>query len=93
MRLCLATFDLHLPGCQSLKEKRRIVKGLIESLRSRMNVSVAEVDYLEKWQRAAVAVAWISAVSAGADGYFAEIDRFIAGRPGVESIGVERVEY
>ena len=43
--------ELYLPGCGSLKEKRMILKGLKERIRNQLNVSVAEVDYLDKWQR------------------------------------------
>jgi uncharacterized protein YlxP (DUF503 family) len=43
--------ELYLPGCGSLKEKRMILKGLKERIRNQLNISVAEVDYLDKWQR------------------------------------------
>ena len=43
--------ELVLPGCGSLKEKRMILKGLKDRIRNQLNVSVAEVDYLDKWQR------------------------------------------
>jgi uncharacterized protein YlxP (DUF503 family) len=60
--LCL--FDLRIPGVTSLKEKRHVVKTLMASLRQKFNVSVAEVDHHDLWQRATVGV---SAV--GAEGY------------------------
>jgi len=57
-------FDLRIPGVTSLKEKRHVVKTLTGSLRAKFNVSVAEVDHQDLWQRTAIAV---SAV--GAEGY------------------------
>ena len=53
------TFRLH--GNQSLKDKRRVVKSLIEKSRNRFNVSVAEVADQDLHQRATIAVAGVSA--------------------------------
>lgn len=47
----------YLPGVHSLKEKRRIVKGLKDRLHARFNVSVAEVDHNDVWQTAEIGVA------------------------------------
>jgi uncharacterized protein YlxP (DUF503 family) len=57
--------ELYLPHCHSLKEKRRIVKGTADRLRSRFKVSVAELDHQDIWQRGrlgAVAIASSSVV-------------------------------
>ncbi|MDH5508714.1 MAG: DUF503 domain-containing protein [Anaerolineae bacterium] len=51
---------LHIPGCASLKEKRRRLKPLLARLRREFNVSAAEVDHLDVWQDAAVLCAWVS---------------------------------
>jgi len=55
------TFRLH--GNQSLKEKRKVVKSLVEKSRHRFNVSVAEVADQNLHQRATIGVAVI-----GSDG-------------------------
>jgi uncharacterized protein YlxP (DUF503 family) len=49
--------ELHIPQSQSLKAKRKVVKSLRERLKHRFNASVAEVGYMEKWQRAQLALA------------------------------------
>ena len=59
-RVALGTVELHLPAVGSLKEKRHILKGLKEKVRHRFEVSVAEVDYHDSWQRATLAVACVS---------------------------------
>lgn len=56
-----ATFRLH--GNQSLKEKRKVVKSLVDKSRHRFNVSVAEVADQDVHQRAIIGVAVI-----GSDG-------------------------
>ena len=54
--ISLLTIELTIPWARSLKDKRSAVRGLKDRLRSRFNASVAEVDYLDKWQRAVLAV-------------------------------------
>lgn len=55
--LGLLTLEFHFPECASLKEKRRIVRGYVESVRSRLHLSIAEVGHHELHQRAVIAVA------------------------------------
>jgi uncharacterized protein YlxP (DUF503 family) len=51
------TFELHLPGARSLKDKRQIVRSLKERLRSRHNVAVSELEeHADLWQRATLAI-------------------------------------
>ena len=89
MLVALGRFDLRIPACGSLKEKRHVVKTLTSAIRSKFNVSVAEVDHQELWQRTALAVA----VAAG-EGYHAkrvlhEVERLVERWGDVELIDVE----
>lgn len=52
--------ELALPGNGCLKGKRRVIKSLVDRLRHRFNVSVAEVGHQDAHQRAALAVACVS---------------------------------
>jgi len=56
--LCNIRLILHEP-C-SLKEKRHVIKSIIERLKSRFNISVAETGLNDKWQSAEIAVACVS---------------------------------
>ncbi len=60
MLVAVTRFDLRIPGCGSLKEKRHVVKTLIASLRGKFNVAVAEVDHHDLWQRARLTVACVA---------------------------------
>ena len=60
-RVALGMVELHLPEIGSLKGKRHVLKGLKEKVRARFEVSVAEVDHQDVWQRATLAVAYVSA--------------------------------
>lgn len=52
--------DLNLPGINSLKEKRKIIKSLTARLRNRFNVSIAEVDFNDNLRSAQLGVAVVS---------------------------------
>jgi uncharacterized protein YlxP (DUF503 family) len=70
-------FDLRVPGCASLKAKRHVVKSLSAALRSTFNVSVAEVDHHELWQRTAIAVAAVDREQYHARKVMHEVERFV----------------
>ena len=59
-RVAVGTVELHLPDVGSLKGKRHALKGLKEKLRHRFELSVAEVDHQDLWQRATLALAYVS---------------------------------
>lgn len=63
--IALLTLDIHIPHAHSLKDKRMILRSLKDRLRTKFNVSVAEVDHQDLWQRAKV-----SAVTVGSDEIF-----------------------
>lgn len=52
-----ATAGLLIEGAQSLKDRRQVVRSLVERLRHRFNVSVCEVDAQVVWQRATLGIA------------------------------------
>lgn len=60
----LLTIHLHLPGCASLKEKRRRLKPLLSQLHKRFNVSVAEMERQDMWQESVIACALVNADAA-----------------------------
>lgn len=56
----LLTLDLHIPEANSLKSKRKVLKSLIERIKNKFNVSVAEVDSQNLWQRSVIGIAYVS---------------------------------
>ena len=60
MNVGLCIVEFHLTAAHSLKEKRRVIRKLKELLRGRFNVSVAEIDHQELWQRATLGIVAIS---------------------------------
>lgn len=60
VRVALGLVELHLNEATSLKDKRRVLKGMKDRVKNRFNVSVAEVDHENLWQRATLAVACVA---------------------------------
>jgi len=56
----LLTAHLYFQGIGSLKEKRSIIKGLTGRLKSRFNISVAEVEHQDSKTSAVIAIAIVS---------------------------------
>ncbi len=75
------SWELHLAGCQTLKDKRRILKSLKDRLHRQFNVSAAEVDHQDSWQRAALACSVVTTERRHAEEVLASCDRLIAGEP------------
>jgi len=53
-------FELYIPASSSLKEKRFVIQSLKDRIRSRFNVSIAELDGSETWQRSLLGIAMVS---------------------------------
>ncbi|MGH9360387.1 MAG: DUF503 domain-containing protein [Thermoanaerobaculia bacterium] len=60
----VAIFELHIPSSRGLKDKRRVVKALIERLHHRYRLSIVESDFHDLHQRAEIGLAAV-AVSEG----------------------------
>ena len=76
-RVAVGTVELHLPGVGSLKDKRHVLKGVKEKVRQRFEVSVAEVNHQDTWQRATLAVAYVSGDSRHANAVVSKALDFI----------------
>jgi len=56
----IMTVELSLGDVFSLKEKRHIVKSVIDRIKNRFNVSIAEIDMLDVKRRAVIGMACVS---------------------------------
>ena len=83
-------FDLHLPACHSLKEKRAVITPILEGCRRRYAVAAAEVDFQDKWQRAALGVAAVASSPKHVDEVLDAVERFVWSFPEVEVVESER---
>ncbi|HUR32434.1 MAG TPA: DUF503 domain-containing protein [Vicinamibacterales bacterium] len=90
MVVALLTLELFIPGAQSLKDKRMVLRRIKDRVR-KFNIAVSEVEHQDLWQRAALAVVTVSTDQAHADRELAavadEIERVEPGlitRTGIE---------
>ena len=81
------TLELRLENSHSLKDKRHVVQGLKDRLRNRFNVAVAEIEYQDLWQRAAVAVVTVSPDRAYAEKLLRSVEDDAAALLGPDLVG------
>ena len=72
-----------------MKAKRAAIRPIVDGLRHRFRISVAEVDHQDQWQRAAIAVAAVAGSERHVRELLDAVERFVAGAPDVELIGCE----
>ena len=87
------SWDLSLPECLSLKDKRRVVKSLKDRLRKRFNVSVAETAYQDAWSRAELSVALVASDGRYAESVLSKVDRMLEGESRVVILSSKREFY
>jgi hypothetical protein len=77
MTVGILVFELEIFGAQSLKEKRFILKGLLDRLPNQFNVSVAEVGHQDLWQRSEIAVVTVSSSRKVVEATLEKVDRAV----------------
>ena len=71
------TWELMLPGCSSLKEKRSVIRSLRDRLRAKFNVSVAETAYQDVHTRAQLSIALVATDARFAESVLEKADRLV----------------
>ena len=78
MIIASQSWELAIPGCASLKEKRSVVRSLKDRLRNRFNLSVAETDLHDVHARAEISVALVTTSRRHADEILDKADDLVA---------------
>ena len=60
MFIGVGRFELFIPASGSLKDKRQVLRSVSGTVARRFNVSIAEVDFQDLWQRTALGVSCVS---------------------------------
>jgi uncharacterized protein YlxP (DUF503 family) len=90
VHVAAVSFDLHLPQAHSLKDKRAIIKPILEGCRHRYRVAAAEVEHADRWQRAGLGMAVVSSTPSHASDVLDQVERFVWSFPEVEVVACER---
>jgi uncharacterized protein YlxP (DUF503 family) len=81
MIIGVVSWELHLAGAQSLKDKRSVLKSLKDRLHNEFNISVAETAHHDTWQRAELTACVVATDRRHAESVLTKVDRFVAGNP------------
>lgn len=89
MHAAAVRFDVHVPASRSLKSKRAAIRPIVDGIRSRFRLSVAEVDHQDQWQRASIGVAAVGESVGHLQEVLDAVERFVVSRPDIELLDVE----
>lgn len=77
MILGTAQLTLHIPEAQSLKDRRRVVKSIVQRVRNRFDVAIADVDEQPRWQVATLGVVAVANSSSHVETIVQQVINFI----------------
>ena len=86
----VVTWQLALPGCSSLKEKRAVIRSLKDRLNHKFNVSVAETGQQDIHTRAELSVALVATDGRFAHEVLDKADRLVQSNGRAIVVGTHR---
>ena len=89
MVIGLLTVEIHIPESGSLKSKRFVLKSLTDRVRKRFNVSIAEVEYRDLWQRSVLGIVTVNTDRRHADSTLALVLGLLEGEGDLQVTGVQ----
>ena len=93
MKVLLLKVTLRASWVHSLKEKRMVVKSIIQKLKNKFNISVGEVEEQDIHQTIVIGISGVCGTSAQVDSTMESIIRFIEENTDAEIINIENDEY
>lgn len=93
MKVLLLKVKLRASWVHSLKEKRMVVKSIIQRLKNKFNISVGEVDEQDIYQTIVIGITGVCGSSAQVDSTMENIVAFIEENTDAEIISIEHDEY
>ena len=83
-------FDIRVPTSRSLKEKRAAIRPVMDGIRHRYPVAIAETGHQDKWQRAGMGIAAVSDSVSHAESVIDDVERFVWSFPELEIVATAR---
>ena len=77
MFIGVGRFELFIPASRSLKDKRQVVRAVTQIVRNKFNVSIAEIEFQDLWQRVAFGVACTSSSPGQCSKVLQEVEKAI----------------
>ncbi|MBI2843837.1 MAG: DUF503 domain-containing protein [Armatimonadetes bacterium] len=85
----ILTVTLSIPGANSLKDKRQVLKSLLDNVRQKFSVSAAEVDDNDTWRRAIIGIACVSNDTGMSNRILDKVVDYIESNPLVSLVSVD----
>jgi len=85
----ILSVTIDIPGADSLKDKRQVLKSLLEHLRQKFGVSAAEVAENDSWRRAVLGVACVSNDVKSANRVLDKAADYVESNPEVSVVSIE----
>jgi uncharacterized protein len=82
--------ELHIGDSHSLKDKRGVIRSIVDGARRRYQVAAAEVDHQNAWQRASLGFAAVSGSQHHSEQVISEVSRFVWSFPEIQVLNEER---
>lgn len=94
MHAAALRLEIRIPEARSLKDKRRIVKGLMGSLAAAFPVAVSEVGFHDQWQRATIGAALVAPQAGQLERIIHSVQHALRERPDIEllEVGISYLE-
>lgn len=92
MKVLLMRITLRASWVHSLKEKRMVIKSLMQILKNKFNISVGEIDEQDVHQILVIGIAGVCGTSAQVDSTMESIITFIEENTDAEIIRIENEE-
>ncbi|MDO9118715.1 MAG: DUF503 domain-containing protein [Nitrospira sp.] len=86
----VCTVELWIPESQSLKDKRQVLHSVKDRLRGKFNLSVAEVDGQDLWQKAVLGMACVANDGSHVEQVLEQALNVIKSMPTIEVVRVHR---
>lgn len=93
MTIGLLQLSIFIPQANSLKSKRQILKSLKDKIRHKFNVSVAEVDGQDLWQRLTLAVACVNSDKRLVNSMLSKVVNLVDAQHAIELVDYEMEMY
>ena len=90
MHVLALEVKLHVNGSHSLKDKRQVVRSILDGARRRFGVASAEVGGQDTWQRAVLGFAAVGSSASHVEDVIDEVERFVWSHPEAEVVGTTR---
>ena len=90
MHACVLAVELQIGESGSLKEKRAVVRHLVDTARRRFGVSASEVAHHDRWQRSGLAFAYVAPTAGRVEEVLDRVERFVWSHPEVTVLSVAR---